>query len=162
MFCSEGSKTYRHTFIYMGVDLEMQSVLDITKTEVRKTRGKTNLPPRRRRRHARCKWSGPPATVGLIASLLSHPAGLACNETEAFGWNDLSHPPSSHLPMLLSEKTGEMTTRKTKALGKLLLNCTGNFNQCGITPPIPIKGNQLKAEASIPAVMSESRHVFGM
>lgn len=45
MFCSEGSKIYSHTFIYVGVDLEMQSVLDITETEVRKTRGKTYLPP---------------------------------------------------------------------------------------------------------------------
>lgn len=45
--------------------------------------------------HVQCKWSVLPATVGLIASLLSHPPGLACNEIEAFVWNDLSHPLSS-------------------------------------------------------------------
>lgn len=49
--------------------------------------------------HVRCKWSALPATVTLIASLLSHPPGLACNEIEAFGWNDLSHPLSSYLLM---------------------------------------------------------------
>lgn len=55
------------------VELEMQGMLDIMETEV-------SPPPR-----VLCKLSGLPATVAFIASLLTHPPGLACNETEAFG-----------------------------------------------------------------------------
>lgn len=79
--------------IYICVELKMQSVLGITETRVRNTRGNLFFPPSR----VWLKWRELSATVGLIASPLSHPAGLACNEMKAFGWNDLSHPLSSHL-----------------------------------------------------------------
>lgn len=49
------------------VELEMQGMLDVCLARVL------------------CKLSGLPATVAFIASLLTHPPGLACNETEAFG-----------------------------------------------------------------------------
>lgn len=72
----------------------MLSMFDITETGEKHTLENLFISA-----HVRCKWSVLPATVGLIASLLSHPPGLACNEMEAFGWNDLSHPLSSHLLM---------------------------------------------------------------
>lgn len=64
----------------------------------------------------------------------------------AFGWNDLSHPPRSHLPTRARSRPvnwrgfffwggGGWPVGRQKALGKLPFNCRGNFNQCRITPP---------------------------
>lgn len=117
-------------------------------------------------------WRGLSATVGLIASPLSHPAGLACNEMKAFGWNDLSHPPRSHLPPPPPVPTRErgacgrlggcLTSRKAKALGKLLFNRWGNFNQCRITPLDSIKGKQLEVGTRIPLETSAWRRASGV
>lgn len=153
--------------IYVYAEVEMQIVLDILKTRGRKHEGSLFSPPP-------CvwlNWRQLSATVGLIASPLSHPAGLACNEMKAFGWNDLSHPLSSHL--LMRARTREWggswggrrrgwPAGRQKALGKLLFNCWGNFNQCRITPLNSIKGKQLEVETRIPLETSALRRVSGM
>lgn len=78
-----------------------------------------------------CKWGGLPATVRVITSLLTRPPGLACNEIEAFGWNDLSHSLSFHLLTCActhlsvhvkgwgsGRQTITVKTKKKKELGK--------------------------------------------
>lgn len=102
---------------------------------------------------------GLPATVGVITSLLTHLAGLACNEIEAFGWNDLSlfaaFPPAdvhTHINIwvrgwFLRERQLWWRQGRENKLRKLLLNCKGNINRCWITLLISIKGNQLKPGA---------------
>lgn len=125
----------------LEVGLEMLSMCDITETSEKHTLENLFISAR-----VRCKWSVLPATVGLIASLLSHPPGLVCNETEAFGWNDLSLPLSSHLLMCAHLTVQMRRWVEDKEDGKLLLNYKGNINRCWITLLIFIKGNQLKAE----------------
>lgn len=125
----------------LKVGLEMLSMCDITETSDKHTLENLFISAR-----VRCKWSVLPATVGLIASLLSHPPGLACNETEAFGWNDLSLPLSSHLLMCAHLTVRMRRWVEDKEDGKLLLNYKGNINRCWITLLIFIKGNQLKGE----------------
>lgn len=117
----------------MQAELHMQSMFDITERWEAHI-GKPIYFP-----YVWCKWSVLPATVGLIASLLSYPPGLACNEIEVFGWNDLSHPLCTHLNMWMGGS-------ETKKLWKLLLNYKDNINRCWITLLISTKGSQLKAE----------------